>query len=35
MLSEFTASPVPYEFLPPELGLFDEPEAVFSGVIME
>jgi hypothetical protein len=30
-----TPLPVPYEFLPPELGLFDEPEAEFVGTIKE
>lgn len=34
-VTTYTPSPIPYEFLPPELGLFDEPEAVFMGTIKE
>jgi hypothetical protein len=31
----YTPTPIPYEFLPPALGLFDEPEGVFIGTIKE
>ena len=31
----YTPVPVPYEFLPPVMGLFDEPEADFIGTIKE
>jgi len=34
-IETYTPSPVPYEFLPQELGLFDEPEAEFIGTIKE
>lgn len=35
LIEMFTSFPVPYEFLPPELGLFDEPEGIFTGTIKE
>ena len=31
----YTPTPIPYEFLPPALGLFDEPEGAFMGTIKE
>lgn len=31
----FTAFPVPYEFLPPELGLYDQAEGTLTGTITE
>jgi hypothetical protein len=34
-IETYTPFPVPYEFLPPVLGLFDEPEGEFIGVIKE
>ena len=34
-ITMYTPTPIPYEFLPPELGLFDEPEGVFIGTIKE
>lgn len=34
-IKTYTPYPVPFEFLPPELGLFDAPEAVFIGTIKE
>ena len=34
-ITMYTPSPIPYEFLPPELGLFDEPEGEFIGTIKE
>jgi hypothetical protein len=35
LIETYTPSPIPNEFLPPVLGLFDEPEAVFMGTIKE
>lgn len=35
LIQTYTPFPVPYEFLPPELGLFDEPEGYFTGTITE
>ena len=34
-ITTYTPTPIPNEFLPPELGLFDVPEGVFSGTIKE
>ncbi len=34
-IQTYTSFPVPYEFLPPELGLFDAPEGYFTGTITE
>ena len=34
-ITMYTPTPIPSEFLPPELGLFDVPEGVFSGTIKE
>jgi hypothetical protein len=34
-IETYTPSPIPYEFLPPVLGLFDEPEGKFVGTIKE
>ncbi|MDH4018696.1 MAG: hypothetical protein OEU84_03770 [Xanthomonadales bacterium] len=34
-ITTYTPFPVPYEFLPPELGLFDDPEGEFIGTIKE
>ena len=35
LIRTYTPFPVPYEFLPPGLGLFDEPEGVITGMITE
>lgn len=35
LIQTYTPFPVPYEFLPPELGLFDMPEGSFKGTITE
>lgn len=35
LIRTYTPFPVPYEFLPPELGLFDVPEGYFTGTITE
>ena len=35
LIRTYTPFPVPYEFLPPELGLFDVPEAYLTGTITD
>jgi hypothetical protein len=35
LIQTYTPFPVPYEFLPPVLGLFDDPEGIFTGTITE
>jgi len=35
LIQTYTPFPVPYEFLPPALGLFDVPEGYFTGTISE
>ena len=35
LIRTYTPFPVPYEYLPPELGLFDVPEGEFIGTIKE
>jgi hypothetical protein len=34
-ITTYTPTPIPNEFLPPILGLFDEPEGEFTGTIKE